>query len=85
MTTRPFRKEAIACRMHGLASAVGWDLSITDLAKQVGHDARLVGRIAREKDWITRFRAGKTDIRRSAALDAPTHDGALDRIPDNWR
>ena len=74
------RMEAICFMIWRVAEPAGWDVSIDQIAAEIGIAPQVVGRAVRRKGWQTRLRASKKEINRSASLDRQLLDGGC-----SWR
>ncbi|WP_372837331.1 hypothetical protein [Puniceibacterium confluentis] len=61
------RAQALAYRIWGYASPLGWDVTAGQIAGALGVDPRRVGRIVAARGWGTRLRASAS-VRGSEAM-----------------
>lgn len=50
--------QATAYRIWAAAEPLGWDITVWDLARQIGISPKYAGRVVAAKGWTTRFRVG---------------------------
>ncbi|MEM9043501.1 MAG: hypothetical protein AAGC81_02315 [Pseudomonadota bacterium] len=59
MTARSFDLEVHAFRVWRVASSVGWDCTLSEVAEELDMPPSLVGRVLRLKGWRERIRDGR--------------------------
>lgn len=63
--------EALAYRIWCFAQPLGWNCTIVDVADALGVTPHRVTTTCMHKGWLRRFRAGVTEVARSARQDSP--------------
>ena len=53
------KTEALAFRIWQHCEPLAWNLTIGECAEALGETPMRVGKVAKRKDWTTRFRAGR--------------------------
>lgn len=57
------RLEAYAFRIWAYAEPLGWDVSVSDIARETGIRPNIVGRVVNEKGWASRLRVSESRVR----------------------
>ena len=58
----------LAFRVWAAAEAIGWNITIADLAEQMGESVDRVRRIVQLRGWRTKFRSAQTDSPHAAMI-----------------